>query len=283
MNCKLMISGISLAALITLSCPTAWARQEGRDLKVLTGQIRTRTNGRDWVRGRASGLEAGDQVETGPGGGAILSLENGARLRLGSDTRLQVGDLGHDRPFRLISGKVFGLMPAHTGKPILLDGPDAKVQCSTGTFVYSVQDQASQLRVLSGDATVRARDLRLGVASAQIPAPASALRLGPGMLALTGPDIIDRTQSDVTVPVDKAQPDQDEQPPPPAPQAPAPLPPTPPPAVPPAPPPPPSSQVEEQQSGFNPLFLLLGLGGAGVLIGFLAGGGGTNNNIPVSP
>lgn len=280
MNCKLMISGITLAALVSLSCPSAWARQEGQDLQILTGQVRTRSSQGKWVDGPASGLTAGDQVETGPEGGAILSLEDGARLRLGPDTRLEVGNLGQNQPFRLSSGRVFGLMPAHSGGSLLLQGPDARVQCSTGTFVYSVHDQASQLRVLTGDATVRGTGLRLAVASESLPAP--ALKLGPGMLALTGPDIIDRTKSDVTVPVDQTQPDQNELPPPPAPPPPVPVPPAPPPAVPPPQPPPPTSQVEEHEGGLNPLFLLLGLGGAGALIALLVGGGG-NNNVPVSP
>lgn len=235
---------ITMAGLLSLSSPTAWA-EAGPELEVLRGQVRVRQASGDWETS-VKHLSQGSELETGPDGCAVVALPDAGRIRLAPSTRLRLGSSGPSLALELSRGSIF----AQLQSPAVVQGPTSEVRASAGVFVYDVSGPRDSLRVVEGNARLVASEVTLSL----LPGLASpgSLEVPAGLQGLAGellgPVAAAETPSDPSGfgPVESMGQDEQRQD---------------------------ARQLLGGAPGLNPLVILGGLLAGGGLIGLLAGGG----------
>jgi hypothetical protein len=162
----------------------AWAQESDQaHLAVLQGTVLSSVDG-SWVPASES-LKSGMTVRTEPGSGAVMTLPGEVRLRLDQDTRVRCSQIDGGRlQLKLESGKLFASLPESGDHSVLIDGNDASVRCSQGTFVMDVTQPETRLKVLSGNAQLKADSVQVAQFA---PIPALAwIGLPAGFDALAG-------------------------------------------------------------------------------------------------
>lgn len=239
---------LTITALLSLNSPHAWAEPSPK-VEVLKGLVRVRPARGDWGAGIGR-ISDGSELETGPDGGAVLTLPDSSRLRLAPSTRLRLDSSQSTPTLHLASGCIF----AELKGAAVVHGPSSEVQASSGSFVYDVSGPHESLRVVAGNARLVASEVGFSLlpklpalGSLQVPAGLEAVAggvLGPIAAAEAPGDPSDFG------PVESMGQDEVRQD---------------------------ARELVGATPGLNPLVILGALLAGGGLIGLLAGGGSSNS------
>ena len=120
---------------------------------------------------------AGQTYQTKIGEQQLVTLEDGTRVRLDTDTRLRV-KLGEDeRDIRLVRGQAFFEVAHDAARPFIVSADDAKVRAIGTRFDVRLINGAAQVTLVEG-----AVEVRHGA-----PGATKVWRLAPGQAIATGP------------------------------------------------------------------------------------------------
>jgi hypothetical protein len=299
MNRHFGVTVATIAGLLSISGPQVYGASDptnNLDVSVIKGDVQSRTgSSSSWSTADPSIRADGAWVRTGRASEAVVTLPNQMRLRMEQSTCLRVRSMGYGiLELDVNTGKAFASIPADATDKLVVYGPGAKVQASSGDFLIDVTGSQPRIDVVDGDATIQ------GVGK-------SAKKVGPhlravgashvtGEVALDGPDVRSRKQeADEFNDKNKKKKKKKgagyvEAPANPAPPAPPPDSPPPPPPEPPAPPPPadvPPPPVAAAAAGGGSAtgFYIAGIAALGIGLGFGLSGHHNDNTtpIPVSP
>lgn len=184
MKIRLAISSATVAGLLSLSMPTAWAASgPSLEVSVLQGTVMERTTGSEWRPVEATVAASGTWIKTEPGAAAVVTFPGETRFRLSEGTRMQVSSLEAGKlQCRVESGRVFVSIAGDTA--VTIDGPHSLVKARSGSFVFDVSNPNAKLRVLDGNAQLNARQVSMPrlvslppIASLVVPAGFEAIAL----------------------------------------------------------------------------------------------------------
>lgn len=186
MSKRMGITLATMAGLVSLSLPTAWAREatDSASLTVLKGQVESRSGAGSWHAGAGS-LSDGASVRTGTGAGALMTLPGQVRLRMDQNTQLQFAQIGQNSlQLKLQSGRVFAFMPEKGSPSLVIDGGSGAVQASKGSFVMKTVNHDIKLHVLTGNAQMQGDHVTIEQMPQLQPAPHSWVQVPAGFQAM---------------------------------------------------------------------------------------------------